>query len=165
MANAFENCSSCRETPCRMIGLIRFSVLYPRLVLAAVAMVTLAACFFMPRVQLQLDARSLIPIGDPTLHESDDAARLFGLRDVVVIGIVNDESGIYMPDSLQRIARLSKALSQVNGIASESVMSLATLSTHAMEGGQIVTYDLLPKDGNLDQKTAEHLRADVERLG
>ncbi|HKP12273.1 MAG TPA: MMPL family transporter, partial [Blastocatellia bacterium] len=139
--------------------------MHPRLVLAAVAVLTLAACFFAPRVQLQLDARSLIPTGDSALRESDGAARLFGLRDVVVIGIVNDESGIYDPDSLQRIARLSKALSQVNGIASESVMSLATLSAHTTEGGRAIAYDLLPKDRDPDEKISEQVRADVEKLG
>src|SRR5689334_19460248 len=148
-----------------MIRLIRFSLLRPRLVLAATAILTLVACFLAPRVQLQLDARSLIPTGDPALRESDEAARLFGLRDVVVIGIVNDESGIYTPESLRRIARLSHALSQINGIAGESVLSLATFSTHAMKDGRVVAYDLLPKDRDPDQKTAEQVQADVKRLG
>lgn len=152
-------------TPCRMIRLIRFSVRYPRLVLAAVALLTLAACLFIPLVRLQLDARSLIPMGDPTLRESDDAARLFGLRDMVVIGIANDESGIYVPDTMQRIARLSRALSQVQGIAGESIMSLATVSTQAMKDGRIISYDLLPKDSELDKAASKQLRADVERLG
>jgi predicted RND superfamily exporter protein len=148
-----------------MIGLIRFSVHHPWLVLAAIAMLTLPACLFMPRVRLQLDARSLIPSGDPRLNASDDAARLFGLRDVVVIGIVNEDSGIYVPDTLRRIARLSKALSEVNGVAAESVMSLATVSTQGMKDGQIISSDLLAKNRDLDQKTARQLQADVERLG
>jgi uncharacterized protein len=148
-----------------MIWLIRFSVHHPRLVLIAVVMLTLSACFFMPRVRLQLDARSLIPTGDPSLNASDDAARLFGLRDVVLIGIVNEDSGIYTPDTLQRLVRLSRALSEVNGVAAESVMSLATVSTQAMKDGQIVSYDLLARNRDLDEQAIAQLQADVARLG
>jgi uncharacterized protein len=148
-----------------MIRLIRFSVHHPVFVLTAVAILTLMACLLMPGVRLQLDARSLIPANDPALHASDAAARLFGLRDVVVIGVVNDETGIYAPDTLQRIARLGKGLSEVDGIAADSVISLASLSAQSMEGGRLISYDLLAKGRDPDSAAIERLRADVERLG
>jgi len=148
-----------------MIRLIRFSVHHPVLVLTAVALLTLVACLLMPGVRLQLDARSLIPAGDPALNASDNAARLFDLRDMVVIGIVNEDSGIYTPDTLQRIARLSKGLSEVNGIAADSVMSLASVSAQSMKDGHLTSYKLLASGRDLDATAIERLRADVERLG
>ena len=148
-----------------MIRLVRFSVRHPGLVLATVALLTLAACLLIPRVRLQLDAWSLVPAGDPVLQASDNAARLFGLQDVVVIGVVNEDSGIYAPDTLRRIARLSRALSEVDGIAGESRISLASLSAPAMKDGRVTSYDLLPRGRDPDAKTAEQVHADVERLG
>ncbi len=148
-----------------MIRLIRVSVHHPRLVLAAVAVITLTACFFMPGVRLQLDARSLIPAGDPALTASDDAARLFGLRDVVVIGVVNKDTGIYTPDTLQRVVRLGNRLAEIKGIAADSVMSLASASAPSTKDGRIISHDLLARDSRLDQKAADQLKADVDRLG
>jgi len=148
-----------------MSRLIRFSVRHPVLVLAAVLTLTLCACVFIPRVRLQLDARSLVPSGDPVLAASDNASNIFGSRDLVVIGVVNEGAGIYSPGTLNRIARLSRSLSEMDGIVAQSVMSLSTISGQAMKDGKVVTYDLMAGSPDMDSSAAERLRADVERAG
>ena len=97
-----------------MRTLIRFSVYHPRALLCAVALITVCACCFVPRVRLQLDARSLVPSGESELAASDAAAGAFGLRDVVVVGIHADDpqAGIYSPETLSLVGRLDKGLSQ-----------------------------------------------------
>ena len=68
------------------IQLLRSSVSRPRLVVALVGAVTLCALWFVPRIQLRLDGRSLA-----------GAAARVGLRDLVVIGVGNEGSGVYTP--------------------------------------------------------------------
>src|SRR5215813_5559981 len=84
--------------------LLRFSVRHPRVVVTLAGVVTVCALVFIPRIQLRLDGRSLIPAGLPQFAEGDQAASRFELRDLVLIGVGNEESGIYTPETLQRIA-------------------------------------------------------------
>jgi uncharacterized membrane protein YdfJ with MMPL/SSD domain len=57
--------------------LLRFSVQHPRLVVTFVGAVTVCAFIFVPRIQLRLDGRSLIPSGLPQFAEGDEAASRF----------------------------------------------------------------------------------------
>ena len=148
-----------------MRWLLKFSVHHPRAVLGIVATIALSACFFIPQVKLQLDAHSLIPTGDPGLIESDKAARLFGLRDVVVIGVANESSGIYTPETLSRVARLSKGLGQVEGIVPSSVLSLATMPRLLIQDSQIDARPLFPPNIKLDAEVVGRIRRETERMG
>src|SRR5215216_6769380 len=96
--------------------LVRNSVNHPRLVLFIVALISFGAASGVPRVQLKLDARSLIPAGDSALAASDYAAKAFSLGDGIVIGIVNESSGIYTRETLERIARLTERLKGIKGV-------------------------------------------------
>ena len=75
--------------------LLRFSVRHPRLVLLLVGVITGCFIVFIPRIQLRLDGRSLIPSNLPQFAEGDQAASRFELRDLVLIGVGNEESGVY----------------------------------------------------------------------
>ena len=80
--------------------LLRFSVRYPRLVIMLVGAITVCALVFIPRIQLRLDGRSLIPSDLPQFAEGDRAALRFELRDLVLIGVGNEKSGVYTPETL-----------------------------------------------------------------
>jgi len=118
-----------------MTHLLRFSVRHPRLVITLVGIITVCALVFIPRIQLRLDGRSLIPSGLPEFAEGDRAASRFELRDLVLIGVGNEESGVYTPETLRRIARLSDGLSRVEGVVAGSVVSLATVPRVALVDG------------------------------
>lgn len=107
--------------------LLRFSVRRPRAVVALAGAVTLCALAFVPRIQLRLDGRSLIPADLPEFAEGDRAAARFGLRDLVVVGVGNEESGVYTAETLARVARLSEGLGGVRGVVAGSVKSVTTL--------------------------------------
>lgn len=148
-----------------MIWILRFSVRYPWLILATVAVITLCSCFFIPRVRLQLDGRSLIPEGYEDLKPSDDASALFGLRDVVVVGVANEASGIYNPETLSRVARLSDNLSRTDGIIASSVKSLATLPRLFVEEGVIDTRPLLTPGITPSPETVRRISYETRRMG
>src|ERR1043166_3862679 len=96
--------------------LLRFSVRHPRVVVTLAGVITVCALIFIPRIQLRLDGRSLIPAGLPQFAEGDQAASRFELRDLLLIGVGNEESGVYTPETLQRIASLSDELSHIEGV-------------------------------------------------
>jgi len=146
-----------------MTHLLRFSVRHPRLVVIIAGAVTVCALVFIPRIQLRLDGRSLIPSGLPQFAEGDQAASRFELRDLVLIGVGNDESGIYTPETLQRIARLSDGLARVEGVVLDSVVSLSTVPRIALVDGKVDTNPLYRPEDQLNTETIQQLRRDVGR--
>lgn len=148
-----------------MTHLLRFSVKHPRLVITLVCAVTVAALIFIPRIRLRLDGRSLIPSGLPQFAEGDLASSRFELRDLVLIGVGNEESGVYTPETLRRIARLSDGLSRIDGVVSGSVVSISTVPRIALVDGNVDTDPLFRPDDELNKESIQHLRREVGRRG
>lgn len=162
--------------------LLRFSVRRPRAVIALVGVVTVCALVFIPRIQLRLDGRSLIPSGLPQFAEGDQAATRFELRDLVLIGVGNQQSGVYTPETLRRIARLSDGLSRVEGVVPDSVVSISTVPRLTLVDGEVdisqdgkiktnlseVEVDKSPlyrSEDQLNIEAIQQLRRDVGRRG
>ena len=145
--------------------LLRLSVRHPRLVVTLVGAVTLCALFFIPRIQLRLDGRSLIPSNLPEFAEGDLAASRFELRDLVLIGVGNEESGVYTPETLRRIARLSDGLARVDGVVPGSVVSLATVPRIALVDGKVDTGPLYRPEDALGPDDIQNLRREVNKRG
>jgi len=145
--------------------LLRFSVRHPRLVITLAGAVTLCAFLFIPRIQLRLDGRSLIPSGLPEFAEGDLAAARFELRDLVLIGVGNEESGVYTPETLRRIARLSDGLSRVEGVVAGSVISLSTVPHIALVDGKLDTGPLFRPEDELSTEDIQRLRREVGKRG
>ena len=145
--------------------LLRFSVRHPRLVITIVGAVTVCALLFIPRIRLRLDGRSLIPSGLPEFAEGDQAAARFELRDLVLIGVGNEETGVYTADTLRRIARLSDRLSKVEGVVPNSVISLSTVPSLALVDGKVDTGPLFRPDDELNTDAIQHLRREVVKRG
>jgi uncharacterized protein len=147
-----------------IIHLLRFSVRHPRLVITLAGAITVCALVFIPRIQLRLDGRSLIPSDLPEFAESDQAASRFELRDLVLIGVGNEKSGVYTPETLQRIARLSDGLSRVEGVVPGSVVSLSTVPRIALVDGEVDT-DPLFRPWELNTEIIQQLGREVGRRG
>jgi uncharacterized protein len=145
--------------------LLRFSVRHPRLVIALVCAISVFALVFIPRIQLRLDGRSLIPSGLPQFAEGDQAAARFELRDLVLIGVGNEVSGVYTPETLQRITRLSDGLSRVDGVVPGSVISISTVPRIELVDGEVDTAPLFRPQDQLNKETIQQLRRDVSRRG
>jgi predicted RND superfamily exporter protein len=143
---------------------LRFSVRHPRIVIALVCAITVFALVFIPRIQLRLDGRSLIPSNLPQFAEGDQAALRFELRDLVLIGVGN-ESTIYTPETLQRIARLSDGLSRVEGVVANSVVSISTVPRVTPVDGKVDTRPLFQPQEELNTERIQQLRRDVGRRG
>ena len=145
--------------------LLKFSVRHPRTIIATAAVITVCALLFIPRIQLRLDGRSLIPSNLPQFTEGDRAVARFELRDLVLIGVENVDAGVYTPETLHRIARLSDGLSKVHGVVPGSVISLSTVPRVTLVDGNVDTDPLLQTDKQLNTEILQQLRRDVTRLG
>ncbi|HEV8428949.1 MAG TPA: MMPL family transporter [Pyrinomonadaceae bacterium] len=83
----------------------------------------------------------------------------------MLIGVGNEESGVYTPETLRRIARLSDGLSRVDGVVAGSVVSLSTVPSIALVDGKVDTNPLFQPDDQLNTETIQHLRREVLKRG
>ncbi|HET8781335.1 MAG TPA: hypothetical protein VFM63_02870, partial [Pyrinomonadaceae bacterium] len=148
-----------------IIPLLRFSVRHPRVVITLVGAITVFALINIPKIQLRLDGRSLIPSNLPEFAEGDQAATRFELRDLVLIGVGNEESGIYTPETLRRIARLGDGLARVDGVVDGSVVSIATVPRLALVDRKVDTHPFFRSEDPLSPEDIEQVRRDAGMRG
>ena len=110
-----------------LIGLLQISIRHPKWVIGCVALSAAIAAAGIPRLELRLDARSLIPAHHPALAANDQALEIFPQPDSVAIAMVAKTGSIYTPEGLGLLARLSRELAARSEVVESSVISLATL--------------------------------------
>ena len=144
--------------------LLRLSVGFPRHVLAVVLAITLMMAWGIPGIQLRLDGRSLIPQNHPSMRAADEAAAIFGLRDLVVVALHSDHKTIYTGEGLQLLSRLSDEIAHIDGIDPLSVTSLATMPRLSIAGDVLDLRPLLGSGRAPDTRLAQLLRRETEAL-
>lgn len=79
------------------------------------------------RLELRTDGRALVPPRAPAVLIDNEVRRTFGLRDQLLVLVEpTHPDGIYNPETLRRIVRLTEDLAALPGVGRENVRSLAT---------------------------------------
>ncbi len=110
--------------PLYMLGLR-----YPRLVLAAIAVLTVYFVLQLPQLRWETDARVYLPSGHPAILYDEKVDTVFGVKDAMVIAIVNEEEEIFNPDTLKHIASITEKLAALPGIKANRTLDVVSLST------------------------------------
>lgn len=149
-----------------MKRLLYFSIKYPRLIIGLLLVITLITCSYIPGIHLQLDGRSLIPKGHPDLTQSDQAADLFDLKDIIVLGIqAEKQNDIYTQQTLSKIAKLSQELQHIDGVIPNSVKSLATVPRFSIEDQVIDLIPLISQHRESSAFPVQQIKNETEKLG
>ena len=70
---------------------------------------------------------AFVPDGSPSLTYRDQVEATFGLKDPMVVAVINDgDTGVFNPQSLRLVQWLSDRIAKVDGIDPERITSLAT---------------------------------------
>ncbi|QDV89587.1 MMPL family protein [Phycisphaerae bacterium RAS2] len=141
-----------------------FAVRRPRLTLGLALLAALVAAPGLTKLHLRTDGHALVPHNAPQV-QTDRAIRAdFGLTDPIVVVLRSDTpDGIYNAATIARLANLSRAIQQLDGIDPDDVASLATEKSHRVRTGTLDFLDMLDP---LPQAPAElaTLRDDVRRI-
>jgi hypothetical protein len=100
---------------------------YPKTVLTVVTIITIATAVFLPRLTKDTSADAFMPSGHPALVFRDKVKETFGLKDPLVVAVVNNgPHGVFNPESLELVKWLTDRISQLPGIDADRVTSLAS---------------------------------------
>jgi len=100
---------------------------YPWLIIVATLLVIIGLGSQMPKMVMDTTIESFIPSDHHSLKNRKEVRELFGLSDPIVIAVVNEsEAGVYTPELLNFIKKLSDEVQLVEGVDPDKITSLST---------------------------------------
>lgn len=141
-------------------GLVEWSADRPRTVLVLVLLLTLGFGSQLPRIRTDTDPKNMLPITSPVRQYNDQVEGWFGLHpDVIVVGIWS-EQGIFTPDTLGRVARLTDGILRLPGVIARDVVALPTVNDVTVADGVLQARPILDRVPR-DAAEAERLKRQV----
>jgi predicted RND superfamily exporter protein len=131
----------------------------PALVLIIVAALTVFFATQLGKLHWETDARVYMPKGHPAIKYDEKVEHIFGAKDAVILAIVNEKDGIFNPQTLSRIQRVTQQVAALPGVVANRIIDVASLSTASVFEGTdeaIGTRRLMP--------TVPTQAADIKRL-
>ena len=100
---------------------------YPKLTMIIAMMITIFFLFQFPRIEIDTDPENMLSTDEPVRIIHRDTKATFSLYDMLVIGIVEEGAeGVFKPDTLGRIARITDEIIKVEGVIIADVISPTT---------------------------------------
>ncbi len=95
----------------------------------------LATGALMPRIQIDTDPESMLSADQPDRVFHNYIKQRFGMHDAIVVGVVQEqENGIYNPETLSALHRVTRAILQMDGVIPRDTMSIAVADNITQEG-------------------------------
>ena len=113
-----------------------FAIRRPWRLLGVATAVTLFFAWQFPSIAIDTDPENMLEADQPDRLAYDAVRRDFGINDLLVVGVV-DERGIFQPDPLRRVARLTERIAAVPGVLIDDMVSLTTTDDIVFEGGEL----------------------------
>lgn len=135
--------------------------LWPKTIIALGLLLIIATGSFIPTLQKDTRSDAFMPPDHPALMSRDKVQEIFGLKDPMVIVIVNDGvHGIFNPASLQLIEWLTNEIEAIDNIDLDRITSIATENNIiGTEDGMLV--EPFFNDAPDNQKAADAIREAV----
>ncbi len=100
---------------------------WPKITIALTFITIFVCAAFIPELKIDARSESFLPPDNPALVYRDKVEDIFGLRDPMVIAVINhDEHGVFNPHTLQLIQWLTKEVMKMPKINRDRVVSLTT---------------------------------------
>jgi len=131
----------------------------PKITIALILGITAFLSAQLPKLHWETDARVYLPKGHPAIKYDEQADEIFGVKDSVIIGIVNEPEGIFNPVTLARIARITEKVAALPGVIADRPSDVASLSSATIFVG---TESSIGSEPLMAQVPAE--AADIARL-
>ena len=149
--------------------ILLFSVNSPKKIFWLTGIAVLVSILMMFNFKVDTDPENMLPQDHPARvlhHQVKDA---FGLSDMLVVGMMNDKNpnGIYNPQSLANLEKLSNAISQLDGVVVEDLMSLPVsdnITQVVKDNNKAISFHYLMSPSPKTQAQADQIKKWVKRL-
>lgn len=101
---------------------------FPRSAVLIVLILTVLAAMQMGKLRWETDARVYFPPGHPAIQFDELVADVFHVKDSVIVAIFN-EDGIFNPETIARVARITDKAAQLPGALAQRRVDVASLAS------------------------------------
>jgi len=115
---------------------VTFLIRRPYAVIAATLAVTAFFVWQATHIQLNNTRDLWLPAGDPYVETTREIQKIFGGRDIVIVGIEPAQGDIYQPQVLDKITRLQDRILRIPETIRGNTVSLAAPKIRAIRGTQ-----------------------------
>ncbi len=145
--------------------IIRYGIGHPRLVFIATFLLVVVTAALMPRIQIDTDPESMLAVDQPDRVFHNYIKDRFGMHDAIVVGVVReDETGIYNPETLGALFRVTRAILQLDGVIQRDVMSVSEADNITQEGPGTLRFEWMMPEIPQTQARAEEIRQAIGDL-
>jgi len=123
-------------------GLTRFALDRPKTVIAATVLLTVLFGLQFPRITIDTDPENMLEPDQPDRVRYDRVKQEFGIHDLIVVGIV-DEQSIFRPEALERVARATDDILKIRGVIIPDVVSLTTTDNVKSDAGLLDVHPVM----------------------
>lgn len=109
----------------KAVSFFNYVTSHHKVILIISAALIISSALFIPKMTKDTSYDAFLPKDDPILTFRNKTKEVFGLKDPMVIAIVN-ENGVYNTETLKLVQELSDALKTVKGIDPDQITSLYT---------------------------------------
>ncbi|MCL5883303.1 MAG: MMPL family transporter [Actinobacteria bacterium] len=103
---------------------VEFSVRRPVLVIVIILLVTAAFATQFPRIKTDTDPNNMLPENSDVRLSNREVEQTFGLhKDMMAVAVVNDTT-VFNPGTVNRIATLTGEIQNISGVAGKDVMNM-----------------------------------------
>ncbi|KEA62764.1 putative transporter [Marinobacterium lacunae] len=147
-------------------ALLTFSVDRPKWVFSLLLLLCILAGLQIPSIKVDTDPENMLPHDQPDRVFHDQVKERFALHDMIVVGMVNRDSdqGIYNPQSLSALQRLSEEISRMDGVIPKDQMALDRVDNITQEGPGTIRFEWMMKEAPSTLEQSAEIRQAVERL-
>ena len=132
---------------------------YPKIVISVIAAMTVFFALQLDGLRWETDARVYLPKGHEGIIYDEKVDDIFGVKDTLIVTVVNDEETIYNIETLKRIDRLTKAISKLPGVLASSPIDVASITSATVFEGDNTKMGANPVMEGIPQS-----EADIEKL-
>ncbi len=144
-----------------MRSYFRFVTSHPLLILCIAAVVALVLGPFVVNLARDTSPDAFIPPGHEAMALKREVEESFGLSEPIAVGVIRDKpGGVFNPDTLALIRKLTQDIQQLPGIEPGDVLSLATESGVFFEDGE-PGFDRLLKEIPQTPEALESLKDEI----
>lgn len=105
-----------------------------RLVVAALAVVTLFWCSCLPSLRVEIDPDANLPQSHPYIQALQVLEHRFGEKNLIVVGLFPHDGTIYTPAFLGRLERVTRRINEIPGLIRSTYLSIAAPLVKSIEG-------------------------------
>ena len=146
--------------------IVNLSLERPKLIIALSVIVAILLGAMIPQIKIDTDPENMLPSDEPARIFHTQTKEKFGLHDMIVVGIVNDENpqGIYNQQTLGTIHTLSKEIKNIEGVIQEDLMSLTEADNILQAGPSTIRFEWLMNTAPTTQEQVDKIKSAVNRL-